>query len=218
MKMTEKKSNKVVVWVLSVLVIIFWWALVATLICNNSSNKVDKAYSLLWQYTDYANKELSEPEIDILWGNDIEVIKENTNYSFESEYNASKVFKIDSSLIEDTDVNDNRFVVLDFENADRVLEIIPYLYNWKNLISTDLVWADNALIIGKDYSTYILTQNSLLSSDTINYLMEQYPESNIISLPKLDSSYDYLLKVTVPAPKDSWNIKMNVKVLNINGK
>ena len=66
--MTEKKSSKVVVWVLSVLVIIFWWALVATLICNNSSNKVDKAYSLLWQYTDYANKELSEPEIDILWG------------------------------------------------------------------------------------------------------------------------------------------------------
>ena len=48
--------------------------------------------------------------------------------------------------------------------------------------------------------------------------MEQYPESNIISLPKLDSSYDYLLQVTVPAPKDSWNIKMNVKVLNINGK
>ena len=216
--MTEKKSSKVVVWVLSVLVIIFWWTLVATLICNNSSNKVDKAYSLLWQYTDYANKELSEPKIDILWGNDIEVIKENTNYSFESEYNASKVFKIDSSLIEDTDVNDNRFVVLNFENADRVLEIIPYLYNWKNLISTDLVWADNALIDGQYVKTGELPKDYNDLVEYSNYLMEQYPESNIISLPKLDSSYDYLLKVTVPAPKDSWNIKMNAKVLNINGK
>ena len=215
--MAEKKTNKVTVWSLSILAIILWWALIATLICNKVWDKVDKAYSLLWEYTNYANKELSEPEIDILWS-DIEVIEENQVYSFKPEYNTSKVFKIDSSLIEDTDVNDNKFIVLNFDNADRILEIIPYLYNWKNLILTDLVWADNAFIVGKDYSTYILTQNSLLSSDTINQLMEQYPESNIISLPKIDSSYNYLLRVTVPLPKDSWNITMNVEVLNINGK
>ena len=169
--------------------------------------RINKAYEFLWKASNFE-------KLPLLLSWEIISLNDNSTYLFEKSYEEwAKTFLISSSLFSKENIKkDNVFVILNFSNINRIRQTTIYLFDGKDII-WDVLLGSN-FMVNKETATYILTQDSFIDDNILKILMDKYPNSYIIHLPKItnfkyNKDFDYLIRIGVAVNSDS--VRMDVK-------
>ena len=169
--------------------------------------RINKAYEFLWKASNFE-------KLPLLLSWEIISLNDNSTYLFEKSYEEwAKTFLISSSLFSKENIKkDNVFVILNFSNINRIRQTTIYLFDGKDII-WDVLLGSN-FMVNKETATYILTQDSFIDVNILKILMDKYPNSYIIHLPKItnfkyNKDFDYLIRIGVAVNSDS--VRMDVK-------